>query len=51
VQFWIDGKVLIGPNPNYPNVSLWNYPDGGLPINKITFSSGSLPVGATISAP
>jgi hypothetical protein len=48
-QFWIDGKVLIGPVPAYPYVAFWNYPAGGLPLKDIGFPGGSAPVGVTIS--
>jgi hypothetical protein len=49
LQFWIRGKVLIGALPFYPNVSFWNYPEGGLPIYDIGFNGSSEPVGVTVS--
>jgi hypothetical protein len=48
IQFWLDGKKLIGPNigPS-PNVMFWKYPAGGSALKTITGLTE--PVGVTVS--
>ena len=45
-QFWIQGKVIIGPEAGADELGLWNYPSGS-PIKTITGVHD--PFGATVS--
>lgn len=47
VQFWIQGKKVIGPDAGLAHVAFYNYPAGGSPTKTIT-GLGE-PVGLTIS--
>jgi hypothetical protein len=48
IQFWLDGKKLIGPNiGSAPNVMFWKYPAGGSALKTIT--GFTEPVGVTVS--
>jgi hypothetical protein len=47
VQFWIEGKKVIGPDAGLAHVAFYKYPAGGSPIKTIT-GLGE-PVGATVS--
>ena len=48
VQFWIQGKVIIGPNHGRSgSVMFWHYPAGGSPFK--TLDAFTTPIGATVS--
>jgi hypothetical protein len=48
VQFWIQGKVIIGPNHGGSgSVMFWHYPAGGSPFR--TIDAFTTPIGATVS--
>lgn len=48
IQFWLDGKKIIGPNiGSSPNVMFWKYPKGGSALKTIT--GFTEPVGVTVS--
>ncbi len=47
VQFWIQGKRVIGPDAGLADVAFYKYPAGGSPIK--TISGLGEPVGATVS--
>jgi hypothetical protein len=47
VQFWKLGKKVIGPNTQYSDVLIYDYPAGGAPIQTITGLAS--PVGSTVS--
>lgn len=48
IQFWLDGKKLIGPNiGSSPNVMFWKYPAGRSALKTIT--GFTEPVGVTVS--
>lgn len=50
VQFWIQGKSVIGPNHGGSgSVMFWKYPDGGSPTK--VFNAFSTPIGSTVSMP
>jgi len=46
-QFWIAGKMLIGPEASANEIGIWKYPGGGAPIATIVGVRN--PFGATIS--
>jgi hypothetical protein len=49
IQFWIQGKKVIGPNTgSSPNVMFWKYPAGSTAIKTIT--GFEEPVGVTVSS-
>jgi hypothetical protein len=48
VQFWKQGTKVIGPNTQYSDVPIWNYPAGGTPVTVISGGLGS-PVGVVVS--
>jgi hypothetical protein len=45
-QFWIYGKEVIGSDSDAGMVGIWNYPDGGSPVNTISVTA---PYGVTVS--
>lgn len=47
VQFWIQGKKVIGPDAGLAHVAFYKYPAGGSPIK--TIAGLGEPVGATVS--
>jgi sugar lactone lactonase YvrE len=47
VQFWKEGKVVIGPDALAGDAPLWRYPAGGSPFKTIGGLAG--PEGATVS--
>jgi hypothetical protein len=48
VQFWIQGRRVIGPDAGLKDVGYYKYPAGGSPSKTIT-GLGE-PVGATVSS-
>lgn len=48
LDFWIQGKALIGPTAGSGTVGIWKYPAGGSP--KQTLNGFTEPLGATVSA-
>ncbi len=46
-QFFIWGKIVVGPNTNSANVMFWNYPAGGTPTKTIEILHE--PIGSTVS--
>lgn len=47
VQFWRQGKTVIGPDNLAGDAAFWKYPQGGAPVKTITGLAG--PEGATVS--
>jgi sugar lactone lactonase YvrE len=47
VQFWKQGKVVVGPDSLAGDAPFWRYPEGGSPIKTIAGLAG--PEGATVS--
>jgi hypothetical protein len=47
-QFFIRGKMLVGPNTNSANVMFWNYPSGGTATK--TISGLNQPIGSAVSS-
>jgi hypothetical protein len=47
LQFWIQGRSVVGPNAGTANVMIWNYPAGGDAIRTLTGFTD--PVGAVVS--
>ena len=45
-QLWIYGKEVIGSASDADMVGIWNYHDGGSPVNTISVTS---PYGVTVS--
>jgi hypothetical protein len=48
VQFWIQGKYVVGADAGNEDAEIWKYPAGG-PIFKYLHGSFDLPIGATVS--
>jgi hypothetical protein len=48
VQFWLQGKTVIGPDAQNEDVGFWKYPLGGSPTK--TIGGFYEPVGAAVSA-
>jgi hypothetical protein len=48
VQFWIEGKYVVGADAGNEDAEMWKYPAGG-PIFKTLSGSFDLPIGATVS--
>lgn len=51
VQFWIDGKTIVGPDAVKRDVGYWSYPSGGSPNRIIRDRGLDQPIGAVVSAP
>jgi hypothetical protein len=47
VQFWIQGKKLIGPDAYYHDVGFYNYPAGGTATKTLT--GFNTPYGSVVS--
>jgi len=51
VQFWIEGKTIVGPDAVKRDVGYWSYPSGGSPNRIIRDRGLDQPIGAVVSAP
>jgi hypothetical protein len=47
LQFWIEGRSVIGPNSGSASVMVWKYPAGGTPVKTLTGFAD--PIGAVVS--
>ena len=48
VQFWIQGRYVIGADAGNEDAEMWKYPAGG-PVFKTLSGEFDLPIGATVS--
>jgi hypothetical protein len=48
VQFWIQGRYVVGADAGNENAEMWKYPAGG-PVFKTLSGSFDLPIGVTVS--
>jgi hypothetical protein len=48
VQFWIQGKYVVGADAGNNDAEMWKYPAGG-PVFKTLLGSFDLPIGVTVS--
>jgi hypothetical protein len=50
VQFWIDGKTVVGPDAVKSDIRYWSYPSGGSPNRTIRDRGLDQPIGAVVSS-
>jgi hypothetical protein len=49
VQFWVQGKRVVGPDAQEALVYFWRYPKGGTPLNYLSGGGLAEPFGAAVS--